>query len=184
MSVKLFFISLLIMLIGGCMIAMEWGGDPVGFIVIGIGVFVFYISLNGFDIVDIFAVIFIVLCWVLKINFELIHDLWYMMLFMIWLFTFPIYIIAKYGKNKKEEQRVKDNLKKSIDEQFDSLLAKYEQAVSKNDYSDWHKERDCFLDDFVSKNNVSYHYLNSINCGVNTFDEYWNELVKDKNLRE
>ena len=191
MSVKPFFISIIIILVGLGMFYtgfdVELFNVPVSFIVIGIGAIVFEISLTNYSlgIDDIFAVIFIVLCLAVGINFEYILDLWYMMSL---LFILPICLIVNFRKRKREKaqdtRKIEENLKKCINEQFEELWVKYEQAFLKNDYSEWHKERDCFLDDFVTKNKISYHYLNSINCGVNTFDEYWNELVENKSLEK
>ena len=186
MSVKLFFISLIIMLVGGYMIDIEWGGEITGFVVAGVGFTLLYISFNGLCIDDIFAVIFIVLCLAAGINFEYIHDLWYMMSL---LFILPICLIVNFRKHKREKaqelQRIEENLKKCINEQFEELKVKYEQAFLKNDYSEWYKERDCFLDDFVSKNNVSYHHLNTVNFDIiAVFDKYWSELVENKSLEK
>lgn len=190
MSVKLFFISIIIMLVGGYMLDTELGGElfdvPVALIVIGIGIIALYISFNGFDISDIFVVVFIVLCLVMGINFEYIHDLLYMMSLFIIL---PICLIVNFRKHKMEKaqelQRIEENLKKCMEDKLDGLWVKYGQAVCKNDYSEWHKEKDCFLDDFVSKNHTSYHHLNTINFDITAkFDEYWNELVENKSLEE
>jgi hypothetical protein len=174
------------MLVGSYMIDMEFGGElfdvPVSFIVIGIGAIVFEISLTNYSlgIDDIFAVIFIVLCLAVGINFEYIYDLWYMMSL---LFILPICLIVNFRKHKMEKaqelQRIEENLKKCMEDKLDGFWVKYGQAVCKNDYSEWHKERDCFLDDFVSKNHTSYHHLNTINFDITAkFDEYWNELVE------
>ena len=180
MSVKLFFISLIITLVGGYMIDIEWGGEIPGFVVAGVGFTLLYISFNGLGIDDIFAVIFIVLCLAVGINFEYILDLWYMMSL---LFILPICLIVNFRKRKREKAqdtgKIEENLKKCINEQFEELWVKYEQAFLKNDYSDWHKERDCFLDDFVRKSKISYHHLNTINFDITAkFDEYWSELVE------
>ena len=174
------------MLVGGYMLDAEFGGElfdvPVSFIVIGIGAIVFEISLTNYSlgIDDIFAVIFIVLCLAVGINFEYIYDLWYMMSL---LFILPICLIVNFRKRKREKaqdtRKFEENLKKCINEQFEELRVKYEQAFLKNDYSDWYKERDCFLDDFVRKSKISYHHLNTINFDITAkFDEYWNELVE------
>lgn len=198
MSVKPFFISIIIILVGLGMFYtgfdVELFNVPVSFIVIGIGAIVFEISLTNYSlgIDDIFAVIFIVLCFVIGVNFEYIYDLLhsiYSCFIMSLFIILPICLIVNFRKRKREKaqeiQRIEENLKKCINEQFEELWVKYEQAFLKNDYSDWCKERDCFLDDFVSKNNVSYHHLNTVNFDIiAVFDKYWSELVENKSLEK
>lgn len=148
---------------------------------------------KAFFISFIVTIVFVVLCLVFDFNFEHYPDLWDMIyscfkvLFIFYFVTSIIVYNFKYSKEQakfRDTRKIEENLKKCINEQLEELWVKYEQAFLKNDYSEWHKERDCFLDDFVSKNNTSYHHLNTVNFDIiAVFDKYWSELVENKSLK-
>ncbi|MBR5598404.1 MAG: hypothetical protein IKW39_00020 [Alphaproteobacteria bacterium] len=189
MSIKVFFISLIIMLIGCGMIVMEYDGElfdiPIIFIVFVIAAIGFYISFGGWigvSIPGIRVIIPMVLCFVFGINIEYIHDLYYMVLLFCIL---PAILIMNFIIHKEEKsqeiQKIKKNLQKYIGEQFESLLVKYEHTVCKNNYSNWYKERDCFLDNFVIKEKLSYHHINTLGIDIEAiFDNHWNELIEER----
>ena len=149
---------------------------------------------KAFFISFIVTIVFVVLCLVFDFNFEHYPDLWdmiYSCFKVLFIFCFVTSIIVynfKYSKEQakfRDTRKIEENLKKCMEDKLDGLWVKYGQAVCKNDYSEWHKEKDCFLNDFVSKNHTSYHHLNTINFDITAkFDEYWNELVENKSLEE
>ena len=149
---------------------------------------------KAFFISFILTIVFVVLCLVFDFNFEHYPDLWdmiYSCFKVLFIFCFVTSIIVynfKYSKEQakfRDTRKIEENLKKCMEDKLDGLWVKYGQAVCKNDYSEWHKERDCFLNDFVSKNHTSYHHLNTVNFDITAkFDEYWNELVENKSLEE
>ena len=149
---------------------------------------------KAFFISFIVTIVFVVLCLVFDFNFEHYPDLWdmiYSCFEVLFIFCFVTSIIVynfKYSKEQakfRDTRKIEENLKKCMEDKLEGLWVKYGQAVCKNDYSEWHKEKDCFLNDFVSKNHTSYHHLNTINFDITAkFDEYWNELVENKSLEE